>query len=116
MIQAFLGNQSAHVFDASTSVQQFLRRGGTVLLLLLAVGAATLGAPAFAGDPVVVNINTAGPEELSEGLSGIGLAKAYRIVEYREAHGPFEAVEELAEVRGIGANTVEKNREAITLQ
>ena len=42
-------------------------------------------------DPSPVNLNTADAEEL-----------ARRIVEYREEHGPFEAVEDLTEVSGIG--------------
>jgi len=49
-------------------------------------------------------------------LQGVGLAKAHRIVEYREAHGPFEHIDELAAVRGIGSSTVEKNRSVIRLQ
>ncbi|MEK9543059.1 MAG: helix-hairpin-helix domain-containing protein, partial [Luminiphilus sp.] len=50
------------------------------------------------------------------GLVGVGLAKAYRIVEHREAYGPFESVEELVEVKGIGEATVEKNRARIILE
>lgn len=64
----------------------------------------------------VVNINQASAEELTEMLNGIGMAKAQRIVEYREMHGPFEHVDELAEVRGIGQSTIEKNRDRIALE
>ena len=53
---------------------------------------------------------------LAESLQGVGIAKAHRIIEYREAHGPFEHVDELAAVQGIGLATVEKNRSAIRLQ
>jgi competence protein ComEA len=74
----------------------------------------------FAGGAIaqdsVVNLNTATPEELSQVLTGVGLAKARRIVEYREMHGPFEHPDELAEVRGIGPATVDKNRERIELE
>ena len=66
------------------------------------------------GEPV--NINLASAEAIAEALSGVGLAKANRIVEYREAYGPFEHVDELAAVRGIGQATVEKNRDAILLR
>ena len=71
--------------------------------LVLAMGAALLVSMnplAWAGEPV--NINLASAEAIAEALSGVGLAKANRIVEYREAYGPFEHVDELAAVRGIG--------------
>ena len=55
-------------------------------------------------------------EALAEALQGIGPSKAVRIIEYREAYGPFEHIEELAAVRGIGLDTVEKNRDIIRLQ
>jgi competence protein ComEA len=37
-------------------------------------------------------------------------------VRYREQFGPFESIEELTEVRGIGAATLERNRERIRLE
>ena len=48
-----------------------------------------------------LNLNTATQEELAQ-LPGIGEELARRIVEYREAHGAFESMEELMEVSGIG--------------
>ena len=68
----------------------------------------------WASEPV--NINLASVEVLTESLKGVGLAKAHRFVEYREAHGPFEYIDELAAVQGIGFATVEKNRSVIRLQ
>ena len=61
-----------------------------------------------------VDINTASQEEL-ETLSGVGPVLAQRIIEYREANGPFQSLEELLEVKGIGEKTLEKFREDITL-
>ena len=61
-----------------------------------------------------VNINTASVEQLTE-LNGIGDAKAKAIVAYRDEHGAFQSVDQLANVKGIGLKTVEKNREMITL-
>lgn len=58
-----------------------------------------------------VNINTADAPTLAANLNGVGQSKAAAIVTYREAHGPFHSVEDLALVKGIGAKTVEKNRE-----
>ena len=48
-----------------------------------------------------VDLNTATAEELDE-LPGIGMTLARRIIAYREANGPFETLEELMEVSGIG--------------
>ena len=63
-----------------------------------------------------VNINTASVEELAQNLTGVGGSKAEAIVRYREQFGPFESVEELAEVTGIGSSTVERNRGRIRLR
>ena len=48
-----------------------------------------------------LNVNTATVEEL-ESLPGIGASRAAAIVEYRKTHGPFQRVEDLVEVSGIG--------------
>ena len=58
-------------------------------------------------------INLADAESLAASLVGIGLIKAREIVRYRELHGDFVAIEELAEVKGIGLATVEKNRHLV---
>ena len=57
-----------------------------------------------------VDINTADAETISAELTGIGIAKARAIVEYREKHGPFASAEDLSLVKGIGERTVEKNK------
>lgn len=62
----------------------------------------------------LVNINTAGQEELVK-LNGIGEAKAGAILAYREEHGPFTAIEELKNVSGISEGTLEKFRDQVTL-
>ena len=41
-------------------------------------------------------------------LPGIGEKKAKAIVEYRDAIGAFKSIEQLREIDGIGAKTVEK--------
>jgi competence protein ComEA len=63
-----------------------------------------------------VNVNTASAEEISESLKGIGLSKAQSIVEYREANGSFDHVDELVNVKGIGLKTIDQNRDLIILQ
>ena len=49
----------------------------------------------------VVNINTATAEQL-ELLPNVGAVRARAIVEYRKQHGPFESVDQLEDVSGIG--------------
>lgn len=61
-----------------------------------------------------ININSATVSELMT-LEGIGEVKAKAIVEYREAHGDFNSVDELTRVSGIGSKTLEKNRDRITV-
>ena len=63
-----------------------------------------------------VNINTANAQTLAEKLTGIGEARAGDIVRYRETYGSFVSADELAEVKGIGQSTVDRNRDVITLE
>ncbi|GHA38560.1 ComEA family DNA-binding protein [Photobacterium aphoticum] len=67
------------------------------------------------GIVITVNINTANAEELDKLLLGVGPDKAAKIIEYRQANGFFDTPEALSNVKGIGAATVEKNRERIQL-
>ncbi|HNS50481.1 MAG TPA: ComEA family DNA-binding protein [Anaerolineae bacterium] len=61
-----------------------------------------------------INVNTADQSEL-ETLPGIGPALAARILEYREAHGPFQSVEEIDEVPGIGDALLDKIRDLVAV-
>ncbi|MGW7798060.1 helix-hairpin-helix domain-containing protein [Staphylococcus xylosus] len=54
-----------------------------------------------------INLNTASESQLLS-INGIGPTKAKSIVEFREQHGKFESVDQLKEVKGIGAKTLEK--------
>lgn len=60
-----------------------------------------------------VDINHAGADKLAEALQNVGPVKAEAIVEYRDQHGAFKSVEELAKVKGIGLATIEHNRDAM---
>ena len=71
------------------------------------------GEPAALTGPV--NINTATAAEL-EALPGIGPALAQRIVEYREANGPFTAIEQIQNVSGIGPAKFEAMKELIVVE
>ena len=78
----------------------------------LAAWLALAGSLAVAGP---VNVNSADAETLSAELTGIGLARAQAIVEYREQFGPFKTVDELLNVSGVGERTLEMNRGDIRL-
>lgn len=63
---------------------------------------------------VKININTATQEELAQ-LKGIGEKLANRIIEYREQHGPFEKLEDILKVKGLGEKFLEENHARITV-
>lgn len=62
----------------------------------------------------LVSINKAQKEELMT-LSGIGESKANNIINYRNENGSFKSIEELKNVKGIGASIFEKIKDSITL-
>jgi competence protein ComEA len=62
-----------------------------------------------------LDLNAATAEQL-ETLPGIGPALAARIVAYRDEHGPFTRVEQLDNVKGIGAQTLTKLRPSLIVQ
>jgi competence protein ComEA len=78
--------------------------------LLLALALALCSAAALAA----INLNTATKDELVA-LPGIGPAKAQAILDYRSAHGAFKSVEELKDVKGIGAKRFEKLKGEFTV-
>ena len=105
---------SRPVAISGSGILSRLRATRHLLFSLILSFVAVFNLPAFASEPV--NINEASAEVLAEALSGVGMTKAIRIVQYREAYGPFEHIDELTAVEGIGAATVEKNRDVILLQ
>jgi competence protein ComEA len=62
-----------------------------------------------------VDINSADAGTLIRILKGVGPDKASAIITYRDEHGPFKSIDQLAEVKGIGKRLVEMNREVITV-
>ncbi len=69
-------------------------------------------AQTFAGP---VDINSADADTLATAIVGIGDKKAASIIQYREANGPFTSVDDLAQVKGIGPATIEKNRQNLVV-
>ena len=83
------------------------------IVLLICILAFTLAVPVFGATQV--DINSADAKTLAQALDGVGLVKAEAIVAYRNAHGPFESVDDLAKVKGIGPRIIEENREALVV-
>lgn len=61
---------------------------------------------------VRVNLNTATVEQL-DALPGIGPVIAQRIVDYRQANGPFATPKDIMNVKGIGQATYDKLKDLI---
>ena len=66
--------------------------------------------------PGTVNINTADKATLVDKLKGVGPSKADAIIAYRQNYGPFQTVDELVAVKGIGEKFIAKNRQHIVLE
>jgi competence protein ComEA len=62
-----------------------------------------------------VNINTATVKELVQ-LKGVGNQYAQKIVEYRQAKGPFQKPEDIMKVQGVGQKTWEMNKGVIVIE
>lgn len=65
-------------------------------------------------DSGIVNINTAGIEQLCT-LPGIGEARAGDIIAYREKHGAFRTKEDIMKVSGIKQSAYDKLQDRITV-
>lgn len=61
-----------------------------------------------------LRINDATKEEI-ETLNGIGPSKADAIIAYRDEHGPFQTVDEILKVSGIGEKTLANFQDDIIL-
>jgi len=86
----------------------------TILRSVILSLALVLPSLALATGPL--NINTASAAAIAEAIKGVGMQKASAIVAYRDVHGPFKSVDELAAVKGIGAKTLESNRTRLTVE
>jgi competence protein ComEA len=89
-----------------------------LLAFLAVVGVALAVMPSWAGEGKlagVVNINTATAAELQL-LPGIGESRAQSVLSLRKKSGGFKSVDELAQVKGIGATAVEKLRPHASVQ
>lgn len=116
-----------NAYSKNPFIGWIVRAGGCVLLSIIILSNAS-AAPCFkdpqrayeyllaqeksaiqARDQKIIDINRANEGELTS-LHGIGSSKAQAIILYRDVFGDFKTVDELANVKGIGAKTIEKNR------
>lgn len=61
-----------------------------------------------------VNINTANESEL-DSLPGVGPATAKKIMDHRQSAGRFKTIDDLKNVKGIGAKKFEELKDKITI-
>ena len=84
---------------ASGSRVEVTPDGGDRLAAMSGAQLLTLGLP--------IDLNRATAEDLAA-IPGLGPALAQRIIDYRQAHGPFKKIEDLREVSGIGPQNLQK--------
>jgi competence protein ComEA len=89
------------------------RKAFGIAICILLVG--MLVAPVFLMAAEKINLNTATLEELMT-LDRIGPKYAQRIIDYRDTYGPFENIEDIMKVKGIGSKTFEANKDKITVE
>jgi len=74
------------------------------------VAAAPSAAPkAAASEARPIDINTADATAL-ESVPGIGKSLSQRILTFREKNGPFQSVDDLLKIQGIGEKSIQKLR------
>ena len=71
-------------------------------------------APSTVKDDGLIDLNTASVD-LLDTLPDIGPVRAQAIVDYRERNGPFQSVEDIINVSGIGSATYEAVRDLVTV-
>ena len=82
---------------ASGSRVEVTPEGGYRVAAMSGAQLVTLGLP--------LNLNRVTAADLAA-VPGLGPALAQRIVDYRQAHGPFKQIEDLSEIPGIGPQTL----------
>ena len=104
-----LVNLAARVQDGQQIVVPVKGVAGAARAGSAAVGGADGAALAPGGK---IHLSTATAEQLDE-IDGIGPTLAERIIEYRDSHGGFRSIDQLAQVEGIGEKRLATLRDAL---
>ena len=104
------GGLSADASQGRVNLAAALENGQQVFVPQFSEAAPSIPNPGNSSEQI--SINTASAPEL-ERLPGIGPVLAQRIVEYREQNGPYQRLEDLLEVEGIGPSKLEGLQEYI---
>jgi competence protein ComEA len=108
-------NLAAKVADAQQVVVPRKGRAAAGAATAASDGAGTAGGGVeAAGGGAPVNLNSATAEQLDT-LDGVGPATAQKILAYRQAHGGFRTVDDLAQISGIGPKRLEALRAQVTV-
>ncbi|GAB90572.1 helix-hairpin-helix domain-containing protein [Gordonia rhizosphera] len=120
-------NLAQRLRDGDQILVGYTGGGGRLALRSAVVGASAgagdvssgtgASAPTTSGGPApaaTVDLNTATEDQL-DALPGVGPVTARAIIAWRETHGRFDSVEQLAEVDGIGPARLAKLRELVTV-
>jgi len=103
------------MFSRSQIVTAFM------LVFVLACASAAPAAAAASAPPKAaatearpIDLNTADGAAL-ESVPGIGKSLSQRIVTFREKNGPFNSVDDLLKVQGVGEKSIQKLRPYLTV-
>ncbi|MFC1637711.1 helix-hairpin-helix domain-containing protein [Candidatus Margulisiibacteriota bacterium] len=113
------GGAAALADLSSLNLAEKVKDGQKVIVPVKAVSSVRVS-----GDPVPgvsgtsassakININSATEKDLCK-ISGIGPSTARRIIECRQANGPFSRIDDIMKVKGIGKGTFGKIKGQIT--
>jgi competence protein ComEA len=106
--------EAGHASESSRPQTDDAPSTGTAIMSGEASSVLSEPAEAFSPKPLprALDLNRATERDL-EGLPGIGLVLAQRIVQYRQAHGVFRDVAQLRRVKGIGQKTFDRIRRLV---
>ena len=79
-----------------------------------AAEAAAAPAKAVASEARPIDLNTADSAAL-ESVPGIGKSLSQRILAFREKNGPFQSVDDLLKIQGVGEKSIQRLRPYLTV-